>query len=166
MKEVTREWLREYFRYEDGNLFAIKARSHSKVIVGDKLGYLHKASGRIKAKLFNRKYGLHQLVWIYFNGPLPEYGVDHKDRNPINNRIENLRACTAKTNAENQDGVRGLTLMKSGSWRVQITHFGKVLRLGTFKKYEDALKVRQDKEKELFEFSPLNEENNASATQG
>lgn len=151
---VTRGWLREYFRYEDGNLYAIKHRPHSRVLVGDKLGYVH-SSGRVRAVLFGRKYGLHQLIWIYHNGALPEFGIDHEDRNPANNRIGNLRECTAKTNAENQAGIRGVHKEDSGRFSAKIGHNGKNYYLGTYDTEEEAISVRQAKERELFTHSPL-----------
>lgn len=38
---------------------------------------------------------LHQYVWEYYNGPIPDgYHVHHKDFNPDNNEIENLELIT------------------------------------------------------------------------
>jgi hypothetical protein len=156
---VTQDYLREYFRYEDGNMYAIKTRPRSKVKVGDLVGY--EKNGRIMTTIFGRKYGLHQIVWIYHNGKLPEYGIDHKDRQSWNNKIGNLRPCTAASNAQNQEhrlfrmGVRPVGLR---SWLAIITKDGVIIRLGTFHTYEEACAARDKAEKELFPYSPLNGE--------
>src|ERR1700741_73357 len=157
---VTQEFLKEHFRYEDGHLYVIKKHaSRSKCHVGDKIGYLH-PSGRYRAVIHGRKYGLHQLVWIFFKGELPEFGIDHEDRNPGNNRIGNLRECNASTNAQNRIGKGkrlGVNKTYSGKWLAQIGANGKREHLGTFETKEEAIAARDAAELRLHEFSPLKE---------
>lgn len=75
----------------------------------------------------------HLIVWQLHNGPVPEgMVVDHKDRNPANNRIENLRVVTQKVNtrnsslhSNNRTGVNGVSYFEpkdrsprwTASWR-------------------------------------------------
>lgn len=47
----------------------------------------------------HKPHSLHRAVWEYHNGPIPErLVIDHIDRNPDNNQIENLRLVTQSEN--------------------------------------------------------------------
>lgn len=42
---------------------------------------------------------VHRLVWVAFNGVIPQgYQIDHIDNNPQNNRLQNLQLLTASEN--------------------------------------------------------------------
>ncbi len=79
----------------------------------------------------------------------PEKGktVDHKDRNPLNNRRYNLRVCTQQQNSYNRvrpkcNRYRGITWHKKlNKWQAQLMISGVQLFLGTFKNDEDAAKA-------------------------
>ena len=46
-----------------------------------------------------KKFLVHRLVWIAFNGPIPVgMVINHKDERPWNNRLDNLMVCTQKAN--------------------------------------------------------------------
>lgn len=69
-------------------------------------------------------------MWELHNGPIPAgLIVDHKDRDKLNNRIENLRLATRAQNAANSKrnralpkGVYGLGLRDGKVWyRGQVT---------------------------------------------
>ena len=46
-----------------------------------------------------RAFLTHRLVWVWFNGDIPDqYDVDHIDDNPINNDISNLQLLSRKDN--------------------------------------------------------------------
>lgn len=117
------------------------------------------ASGyhRVTAYISNEKRyrPLHHLIF--------EPGADHIDRNPMNNRRSNLRratqaenSCNAGVYKNNTSGVTGVSWSKkTQKWRVYITKDGKTYRFGSFKSFDDAVKMRLQKEKELFgEFAP------------
>lgn len=68
----------------------------------DKRGYwLAKAKGWDKPKR------LHQYVWEYYNGPIPEgYHVHHKDFNPDNNDIQNLELISKEEHLKYHAGLQ------------------------------------------------------------
>ena len=66
--------------------------------------------------------------------------VDHIDRNPLNNTLENLRICTRRENSanttlrrDNSAGFKGVSFVKSsGRYRAYIFANGKQKHLGMF----------------------------------
>lgn len=90
-------------------------------------------------------------------------GYDHKNRNPLDNRKENLRFATQHQNTmnkgiqrNNNSGVTGVGWIKKiQKWRARITYNGESIYLGIFDNKEDAIKARLSAEKECFgEFAP------------
>ena len=88
---------------------------------------------------------------------------DHKDRNPLNNRRNNLRQATEFENARNKSiskrntsGFTGVCWDKeSNKWAAYIKINKKMKRLGRFTDKEDAIRARLQAEKEYFgEFAP------------
>jgi hypothetical protein len=56
---------------------------------------------------FNGKqYQAHRIIWQMLNGQIPDgMCIDHIDRNPSNNRIENLRLATRQQNSMNNSSL-------------------------------------------------------------
>lgn len=91
-------------------------------------------------------------------------GYDHKDRNPLNNRRNNLRFATITENARNHtiskrntSGVIGVSYYKPGNkWRAYINgNDGSFVSLGYYFDKNDAIKARLKAEKECYgEFAP------------
>jgi len=54
-----------------------------------------------------RKYLAHRLAWLYVHGVWPEETIDHKDGNPSNNRLRNLRLATRSQQQENLHRPKG-----------------------------------------------------------
>lgn len=132
------------FDYIDGMLY--RKHSHGTVKQGDKFGTVVPA-GYIEGFFKNKKTSLHVLVWQWHNGEIPEgYIVDHKDRNKLNCKIDNLRLATASQNQANRGvnynsttGIKGLqvTTQRGYTYYVaKITANGKRLRK-TFKYTEE-----------------------------
>jgi hypothetical protein len=88
---------------------------------------------------------------------------DHIDRNPFNNRRNNLRQCTHQENCWNRgahkdgsSGVAGVSWTKKDKkWRAYITVDKKQIHLGYFDDKHDAIKARLVAEQKYFkEFAP------------
>lgn len=110
-----------------------------------------------KTKAMGGKPGvlhLHKLIM-----DRPNSIVDHKNRNPLDNRRENLRYCTTTQNMQNSkaisgtaSNIKGVTFDKdrSSPWRAMVVYEGKRIHCGYHPTKEAAAKVRQAKAKELF----------------
>lgn len=109
-------------------------------------------------------FRLHRIIMGLDPGRYPE--VDHRDRDRLNNRKDNLRICARANNCWNKgprkdskSGINGVTWDRSkGAWRVRIHMNKRVMLLGTFDKLEDAAIVRRNAEiKHYGEFAPIEE---------
>ena len=87
-------------------------------------------NGRLTVKLFDANLKehhimVHRLVGKVFLGVKDRSPIDHIDGNPHNNRLENLRACTASQNqgnrkisSNNTSGFKGVCFQKKiGKWQ-------------------------------------------------
>lgn len=104
---------------------------------------------------------LHRLIM-----GIPDCFVDHKSRNTLDNRKENLRLCNNQQNCFNQglstnntSGYKGVTYRKDNKlWRARITVNGKKKSLGNFDTKEEAAeRYNQAAIKHHGEFASLNE---------
>ena len=104
-------------------------------------GYVHIA---IQGTIFRA----HRLVWLYVRGePVPDI-IDHIDHDPLNNRIENLRAATAAQNRANSfarggsaSGIKGVTISPYGRFRAIIHQDGRAVCLGSFATKDEAIRA-------------------------
>lgn len=97
----TQETLREHFDVVDGK-FVRKIRTGPTTKVGDIVdGYV--LSNKHRYMKFNDEhFAYHRLMWIYFNGEIPEnIEIDHIDCDRLNNLISNLRLATRSQNSHN-----------------------------------------------------------------
>ena len=119
-KEIpSQEFLRECFDYRDGELFwRVRPRSHFRSDkgwhcingrdAGKKAGNLKANGTYFEVKIGNYGcYYLHRIVWAWHYGPFdPSLEIDHRDENKRNNRIENLRICSASENMYNRASTK------------------------------------------------------------
>lgn len=80
----------------------------------------------------------------------PHVFVDHRNHNTLDNRRENLRACTPAENSRNKRGAReysGIRETPAGTYSVRITYRRKEIYIGTFPTYEEAVSARVKAEK-------------------
>ena len=143
--------LNELFEYSGGNLFwKVKPAKH--MLAGSEAGSLNK-NGYKYVSINNVKQLLHRVVFKMHTGLDPSH-VDHIDRNPANNAIENLRASTFAENAWNMNtpktntsGVMGVHWDKRRqTWVAYIRQHGKRKHLGYYENFDAAVSARKDAE--------------------
>jgi hypothetical protein len=85
-----------------------------------------------------------------------ELQIEHIDRNPLNNKIENLRLCTQSQNKNNSKlqvnntlGYKGVIKTPSGKYQARLGYNGVKLYLGLFNTAEEASKCIELKRLEL-----------------
>ena len=96
-------------------------------------------------------HSTHRVVWTMHHGTIPQGAIiDHIDRDPSNNRVENLRLADYALNAINRctplknsmTGAYGVNFRKSrGVWRARIQVNGVRVELGTFHTKESAVQA-------------------------
>lgn len=110
--------------------------------------------------VFHSKLG---LLHRFLMNPSDDTVVDHINRNPLDNRRENLRICTQHENSFNQSirsdntsGTTGVSWRKEkNKWYAYIRVNGKKKHLGYFNTKEEAAEARRQAEIEYFgEFAP------------
>lgn len=105
--------------------------------------------GRIKIRVNGKTYAASRLAWLYYYGEWPKQEIDHRDRNPLNNSIKNLRQASASQNnmnsamnSRNTSGHRGVHWVKKYQrWQARITAYGKSHHLGYYQSIESACKA-------------------------
>jgi len=162
------EELKEFFEYRDGSLYW-KKKPGPKTLLGAKAGRVVTYEKRNKQDIMisfkRKKWKAHRLIYVWHGYSLRDNEViDHVDENPLNNRIENLRACTNKQNLENKkncystnktSGHIGVHWNKSAKkWRAGLNHNGQGFHLGEFKNLEDAIAARIAGEKKYYTHGP------------
>ncbi len=143
--------LSDLFSYSDGRLFwKVKPCKHMKA--GSEAGSLNK-NGYKYVSIKGSKQLLHRVIFKMHTGLEPSH-VDHIDRNPANNTIENLRASTFAENAWNMNtpktntsGVMGVHWDKRREkWMAYMRHNGKRKHLGYYSEFDAAVSARKSAE--------------------
>ena len=163
--------LREYFRYDpaNGHLIWLK-NTGNRMTVGDRAGSAKRKCKKGKLgeyrniSFFGETYAEHRIVWKICKGEEPPYILDHINRNPSDNRIENLRQLTHTENtwnhssySTNKSGYSGVYWdAPRNMWRVEMWSRGKRLRAGRY-----PCKICA-----IFASKKLNKERIASGTNG
>lgn len=107
------------------------------------------SSGYRRGELGGRDIYAHRAIWAFVTGEWPTLQVDHIDRNPLNNRWNNLRLATSRQNLANRAKRPGSSSVFMGvcwskrrqKWQatVSINDFSK--SLGYFANPEDAARA-------------------------
>ena len=153
--EVLRQLLRYdpqtgtmYWRRRPVGMFPClrSANSWNARYAGKETGQSVCSEGYQQVSIFATKYRAHRVVWAMVTGAWPEDEIDHINRDPSDNRMENLRDVQGIANlrnkgfyANNRSGFKGVTWHKSSKkWMAQIKFEGRNLHLGLFKDPEEA----------------------------
>jgi hypothetical protein len=154
-EKLTQKRLKEVLKYYPGSgIFRWRTREGRKknAIAGYK-----RQDGYIEISIDGKLHLAHRLAFLHEHGYLPEHGIDHIDRNPSNNKINNLREVSHQCNirntgnrADNTSGVKGVSWNKrKNKWMAYIAVNGKQKNLGYYKNFDDAVKARYKAEKEV-----------------
>ena len=143
------------FKYENDKLYKLNKSYKTKEVwdclsdnKADKNGYV-KLCLVVDGK--RKKYALHRLVYKYHNpewdidNSSPNNFIDHIDRNPLNNTINNLRCVSVAQNGWNRsDNIKGYQYDKRNKHRPYVAYIfvnGKKISLGCYKTSEEAHNV-------------------------
>ena len=150
---MNKHKLQQLVRYENGKLYWIvnnKFQHRKGMAVGSP-----NSGGYILTSINRTKYAVHRLIWLLHHGCMP-IKLDHKDGNPANNLITNLRLCTTSQNAMNRkiaihntSGCTGVH-WHGKKWEVRIMIQGKRKSLGSYDNIFDAACARKSAELKYF----------------
>ena len=163
-KEITTELVKELLNYDqDTGLFTWSSRdrrwfksegsfkSWNTRYAGSVAGNVWKGVRgypTLRLTLFGEKWLAHRVAFLWMAEDLPDQ-VDHKNRNSLDNRWENLCASSQEENMKNRSmksnntsGVTGVCWDKSNSkWKVQVKLSGELKHLGYFTDLSEAERV-------------------------
>jgi|TARA_R110000824_G_C14927509_1_gene648375 hypothetical protein len=135
--------------FEDGKVFVKKQRNpnkdefYEKVCIKNK-GYLLL---QLNHKGKRKHYFIHRLVaFCFLNLDIenPKSQVDHKDINPLNNFVSNLRIVSNQQNQFNRNAKGYSWDKQANKWKAYIMLDGKHIHLGYYETEEEASKCYQD----------------------
>lgn len=104
------------------------------------------AYGYLYGNVFRQKVRAHRAIWALVFGVWPEGEVDHRNGDPKDNRLENLRLATPAQNSRNQklsaantSGYKGVSYGKAqGKWLARLRIDGGRIWQREFDTKEDA----------------------------
>jgi len=105
----------------------------------------------------NQSFVAHRVIYAMLDIHVPSgMKIDHSDRNPFNNRPDNLRISTNAQNCQNQGRKKtkrslpkGVNLLQHGRFQAIIRENGRQKNLGVFDTPEEASKAYNSAAKEL-----------------
>lgn len=148
-KIPTQEYVKKLFYYDPDSGVVYRRVASNGFKKGSVVGYKRSNSG-VAVKLLGRTRCLHHIIWLYVYGYIPENQIDHINRDPLDNRLKNLREVSSQCNIRNQSvnsanttGIKGVCPYKdSGQYFAYIYINYKNFHLGSFKDFDEAVCTR------------------------
>lgn len=138
---LTQSYLHQTFDYDNGSLI-YKTRPSKCVKIGDITSGYQRKDGYKTITIQYKPYYFHRVVFLMQTGYLPDF-IDHIDNNKANNKIENLRPCTAQQNCQNKQGItknKNISWSKNANkWKISFRNNGKLQHYGYFKDLDEAI---------------------------
>ncbi len=146
----------EHLSYDErtGIFTRIKSSVQNSRYIGKQAGTLQ-ATGYREIHFKGRKYREHRLAWLFVYGDWPDLLIDHKNGDPSDNRIVNLRVCEPFQNNANmrrKGGLpKGVTFNKKArKYQASVKCHGKCYYLGLHKTPYQAHAAYVEAAKNLF----------------
>ncbi len=138
-------------------VFRWRSALNSRALPGRIAGSAYSRGARI-IRIDGRRYLAHRLAWLYVHGEWPADEIDHRNGNPDDNRIANLRDASCRQNSQNRklprnnsSGFKGVSWHKKRRrWVATIMCNGRARALGRFLRKEDAAAAYDTAATELF----------------
>jgi hypothetical protein len=131
-------------KYESGKVWMWRELKSKPSYWREMKGWLDISTGYRIVTINTKPYLYHRVVYFIHNqewdihNSCQDNSIDHIDRSPLNNSIENLRVVTQQQNQWNRD-VKGYYFHKAtGKYMARINVNGKDKYLGRFVNEEDA----------------------------
>ena len=148
-KQPTQERVRELFDYREDGCLIRRTRQSNCVCLGGPAGGLC-GRGYLRIMVDGVHLRVHRLIWLWHHGYMPESGIDHINRDKLDNRIENLREVSQVCNLRNTgnsknntSGVKGVSWTRTGcKWSAELVSEGTRLRLGQYADFAEAVAHR------------------------
>lgn len=144
---LTHERLREILEYNpETGIFRWKKPKYGRR--KNKIAGCKNHNGYIMITHKGKKYQAHRLAFLYMGGYMPENIVDHIDRDPSNNKWDNLREvshqCNMRNRTHNFNSTSGITgvVWRNYAWVAQIVVNREYKYLGIYKNFDDAVMAR------------------------
>ncbi len=142
---LTHERLLELVHYDPDTGVFTRLRDTKKNKAGTICETSHGKTGYTLIFLGQERYFAHRLAWFYVYRTWPKCEIDHKDRDPHNNRIDNLRDVSRSENTHNRvrpqphnkTGLLGVKKHRN-SFHARITVSKIEIHLGAFRTPEEA----------------------------
>lgn len=151
---LTVEHLRAVLDYDpDTGVFRWRqpAGRHGRYAVGTIAGWVDISTGYRFIQIGPQRYRAHRLAWLHFHSKWPSEDLDHRDLDPANNAIANLRETTDFGNTKNRrrpkhntTGFKGVAYRKRSAlagyppYEAKIMVNKKSYYLGSFSTPEEA----------------------------
>lgn len=140
-QDITVDMVKEILRYEDGKL-VWKVSRGSTVKPGDVAG-TETSYGCLQMSLLGLRLQVSHVVWFIHHGYWTKMLIDHIDRNPRNNKIENLREVTKEINVLHdihRNSEEGVYETSAGRWAVIKKEGNLSICVSSHETYESALR--------------------------
>jgi hypothetical protein len=151
--DITQQELKEVLHYDPNTGIFTRLTRKGGQKIGSVAGH-KRPDGYTQIKIDGKRYLAHRLAWLYMTGNWPSEFIDHIDRNPSNNRFDNLRESTNQENQQNTN-CKGYSWNKRHQkWMAQIRVNGKQKNLGYYNKPEEAREAYIKAKAKLHQFNP------------
>lgn len=147
----TQERLKELLEYDPETGIFIWSKNASSNVSGKQAGGRHsEKEAYVRIKVDGHHYLAHRLAWVWMTGNDPGgLSIDHKDGDPSNNSFENLRLADEYQQGANKQRRDVRYFPRINKWVARLQHQGTRHYLGVHLTKEDALRVIEEKRREL-----------------